>query len=145
MATSPEFISKAAEKEIVKAIQTAEKNTSGEIRVHIEDRCDEELISRVKSTFYRLEMDKTKLRNGVLFYLAANNRQFYILGDQGIHEKVPEDFWEDTIALMKSYFVKKQFAEGLIQGILRAGEQLKKHFPHQKDDQNELPDEISRG
>lgn len=140
-----EFIKQKEEEQIIEAIRAAEKNTSGEIRVHIEAGCDEVTQNRVVSIFDELKMNKTEQRNGVLFYLCANKREFYIYGDKGIHEKVPEDFWEDTIALMKPYFKKNAFAKGLVEGILKAGNQLKAHFPYKKNDINELPDEISRG
>src|SRR5699024_9151640 len=107
--------------------------------------CKDELHTRAQEVFYKLNMQQTKRRNGVLIYLAVNDRKFYILGDKGIHEKVPEDFWESTKDVMQSHFKKGQFKEGLIEGILLAGRQLKKHFPHTEDDTNELSDEISRG
>lgn len=139
------FINKAGEDQIITAIQTAESNTSGEIRVHIEPDCKGELDDRAMAVFQQLEMHKTKLHNGVLFYLAVNDRQFFILGDEGIHQKVPDDFWESTKDLMQEHFKNGEFVQGLSEGILMAGEQLKKHFPHTTDDTNELSDEISRG
>nr|MCU0409475.1 TPM domain-containing protein [Bacteroidales bacterium] len=90
-----------------------------------------------------LGMDKTELRNGVLFYLAVHDRKFAILGDAGINAKVPEGFWDDISSLMKSHFREGRFTEGLCQGILMAGDQLKSHFPFMRDDENELPDDIS--
>jgi uncharacterized membrane protein len=88
-------------------------------------------------------MYKTALRNGVLFYFAVKDRKFAIIGDAGIHAKVPEGFWDKIKELMLKDFIEGKFTEGLSEGILLAGEQLKTHFPHQKDDVNELPDEIS--
>jgi len=145
MAENFRFITKADEKEIIEAIETAESQNSGEIRVHLEPYCKDELHTRAQEVFYKLNMQQTKRRNGVLIYLAVNDRKFYILGDKGIHEKVPEDFWESTKDVMQSHFKKGQFKEGLIEGILLAGRQLKEHFPHTEDDTNELSDEISRG
>lgn len=145
MKRKKEFISPKEEKKIVKAIQKAEQRTSGEIRVHIEANCNGNIADKAKEVFYKLNMKNTKQRNGVLFYVAANNKQFYILGDKGIHQVVPENFWKSTIKVMLPYFKKKQFDQGLIEGILKAGKQLNKHFPHIEDDKNELPDEISRG
>lgn len=144
MAHAEKFISTEEEDKIIAAIQEAEKNTSGEIRVHIEDHWDGDMVKRAYQIFAKLNMHKTAQRNGVLIYLAAQNHSFYIMGDRGIHQKVPVGFWDDTIALMKTYFLKDEFAEGLVAGILKAGKQLKEHFPYQKDDINELPDEISR-
>lgn len=145
MAEKQKFINKAEEEEIIEAIQTAENNSSGEIRVHIEPKCEGDLLERTKSIFQKLKMHETALRNGVLIYLAVNDHKFYILGDEGIHKKVPDDFWESTKDVMQTHFKKNEFVQGLVKGILRAGEQLKTHFPHADDDINELSDEISRG
>lgn len=145
MPTKDKFITQSEEQEIILAIQTAEKNTSGEIRVHIEANCPTQLEKRVKEVFFKLNMQKTALRNGVLIYLAANDRQFYIFGDKGIHQKVTLDFWESTKDLMQAHFKKGEFVEGLVEGILKVGEKLKAHFPYKDDDINELSDEISRG
>ncbi|GGZ45554.1 TPM domain-containing protein [Mesonia mobilis] len=140
-----EFISVKDEEEIVAAIRTSEKNTSGEIRVHIEHKCPTELFERAKAVFHELKMDNTKLENGVLIYLAIEDHKFYIMGDKGIDRKVPDDFWESTKNVMQDHFRKGNFKQGLVDGILKAGEQLKHHFPYQQDDINELSDEISRG
>lgn len=145
MGKREEFISKKDEEVIVEAIQTSEKTSSGEIRVHIEATSKTPLKKRCQEIFQDLEMDQTELRNGVLFYLAVEDRKFYIFGDDGIHEKVPENFWESTKEVMQAHFKKGAFKEGLVEGILLAGEQLKTHFPHADDDINELSDEISRG
>ncbi|MBW2962376.1 TPM domain-containing protein [Mesonia aestuariivivens] len=140
-----ELISAEEEEQIVEAIRTAEKNTSGEIRVHLEKKCPIKILDRAKAVFHELKMDNTKLENGVLIYLALEDRQFYILGDKGIDKKVPDNFWESTKDIMLAHFKKDNFKQGLIDGILKAGEQLKQHFPYQQDDINELSDEISRG
>ncbi|MDT0293625.1 TPM domain-containing protein [Mesonia ostreae] len=139
------LISVNDEKEIVDAIKEAENNTSGEIRVHIEKECKEDVFSRAKDVFEYLKMHETELKNGVLFYVSTSNRQFYILGDKGIDEVVEANFWESTKEIVIAHFKKEQFKQGLVEGILKAGEQLKKFFPYQKDDINELSDEISRG
>jgi len=131
--------------QIKNAIRAAELNTSGEIRVHIEKHCREDVLDRAAYIFKKLEMHKTELRNGVLFYLAVDDRKFAILGDAGINQKVPEDFWEEIKEKMAEKFKEGLFAEGLSQGIRMAGEQLKAHFPYQEDDVNELSDEISFG
>ncbi len=139
------FFSSEDKREIEAAIKEAESNTSGEIRVHIENKCKGEVLDRAAFLFKQLGMEKTKLRNGVLFYLALKNRKFAILGDRGINAVVPEDFWDEIAAMMTEKFREGKFKEGLVQGILRAGEHLKAHFPHQKNDVNELSDEISFG
>lgn len=131
--------------EITNAIRVAETNTSGEIRVHIEKHCKGDVLDRAAYIFEKLEMHKTELRNGVLFYLALEDRKFAILGDAGINQKVPEDFWETTKETVIGKLKEGLYAEGLANGIIMAGEQLKAHFPYQKDDVNELSDEISFG
>ena len=140
-----DFFNKDEKEKITLAIKEAELNTSGEIRVHIEGKCREEVMDRAVYIFEKLGMHKTELRNGVLFYLAVNDHKFAILGDAGINQVVPDDFWDEIKKSMLDFFSEKQFSEGLSQGIKMAGEQLKNHFPYQKDDINELSDEISFG
>lgn len=131
--------------QITNAIRVAEANTSGEIRIHIENSCKGDLLDRAAYIFEKLEMHKTELRNGVLFYLAVEDRKFAILGDGGINAKVDDDFWNSTKEIVISKLKEGLYAEGLSDGILRAGEILKEHFPYQTDDVNELSDEISFG
>ena len=131
--------------QISNAIRVAETNTSGEIRVHIEKHCKTDVLDRAAYIFDKLEMQKTKLRNGVLFYLAVEDKKFAILGDGGINKKVPENFWEEIKDEAIEKFKEGRFADGLADGIVKAGEQLKAHFPYQDDDVNELSDEISFG
>lgn len=131
--------------QIVAAIREAEKNTSGEIRVHIDKKCKEDVLDRAAYMFDALDMQKTTLRNGVLIYLATEDRQFAILGDAGINQKVPVGFWDGVRDLMISNFKQGKFTEGLSEGIKLAGEQLKRHFPYQSNDKNELADDISFG
>jgi uncharacterized membrane protein len=88
-------------------------------------------------------MHATERRNGVLFYLAVRNKEFAIIGDGGINEKVPENFWDKAKNILQKHFRSGKYTEGLVEGILMAGKQLKEHFPHKRDDVNELPDEIS--
>lgn len=131
--------------QIANAIRAAELNTSGEIRIHIEKFCKGEVLDQAAYVFEKLEMHKTKLRNGVLLYLAIEDHKFAILGDVGINQKVSEDFWDKTKETMLANFRENKITEGLTKGILMAGEQLKKHFPYQSDDENEISDEISFG
>ncbi|GAB3548656.1 TPM domain-containing protein [Spirosoma fluminis] len=134
----------ADQQRIVKAIQEAEKATSGEIRVHVEPHCaDQDPMQRAIDVFARLGMHQTKEKNGVLFYLAHADRKFAVVGDKGIDEKVPQDFWESTKDLLRRHFAAGEYAEGLSRGIERAGQQLKQYFPYASDDTNELSDEIS--
>ena len=137
------FFTKEEQQNIVAAIKEAELNTSGEIRVHIENHCKEEALERAAELFYDLKMNHTAARNGILFYLAVKDRKFAIIGDEGINKEVEHDFWNDIKDEMISNFKENKFAEGLIAGILKCGDKLKKHFPYQNDDVNELSDEIS--
>jgi len=138
-----EFFTKEQQAEILAAVKEAEKATSGEIRVHIETHCPEDVLDRAAWIFGKLGMRKTEHRNGVLFYLAVNDRKFAVVGDAGINSMVPEGFWDDIKEILQKKFREGKFTEGLKEGILLAGEHLKKHFPHMKDDVNELPDDIS--
>ena len=137
------FFTAEEQRRIVEAIAEAEMNTSGEIRVHLEKKCNIEVLDRASQVFAKLNMHKTKEQNGVLFYLAVEDRKFAILGDAGINAKTGSDFWNSIKAGMVQEFSKGNFADGLVNGILQAGEQLKSHFPYQSDDVNELPNEIS--
>lgn len=131
--------------QIANAIRVAELNTSGEIRIHIEKYCKGDALDQAAYVFGKLEMHKTQLRNGVLFYLAIEDHKFAILGDAGINQKVPGDFWERTKETVLSKFKEGNITEGLTSGILMAGEQLKEHFPYVKGDKNELSNDISFG
>ena len=143
--SAKKFFTKEQQDAIVKAIENAEHATSGEVRVHIDDGCKEDVLDAAAKVFHKLKMNKTDLRNGVLFYLAVADRKFAILGDKGINEKVPSDFWDNIKETMLSFFKQGQFTEGLCKGIEMAGEKLKTNFPYQLDDKNELSDEISFG
>jgi len=145
MTASKKFFTKEKRKQITDAIAHAEKQSSGEIRLFIDDECKDDVLDRAAFIFKQLEMHKTELRNGVLIYLAMNSRKFAILGDVGIHSKVGEDFWHEAKNEMLQHFVKGDFVTGLTHGIGKAGDALKKHFPHQENDINELPDEIVFG
>jgi len=124
------------------AIKAAEKATSGEVRLYVEDNCKEDVLDRAAFLFAELKMHKTELRNGVLFYLAKKDRKFAILGDGGINAKVGNDFWDHIKTEMLHFFKEEKFAEGLEKGISMAGEALSTHFPYQRNDVNELSDDI---
>ncbi|WP_010252549.1 TPM domain-containing protein [Myroides injenensis] len=146
MATTRDFLSPQDEQEIVQAITDAEKGSSGEIRVHIETNSNKEPLERAKEVFFELGMDKTKDRNGVLFYICINSRFFVILGDEGIDKKVQnENFWEGTRELVINHFKQEKYKEGLILGITKAGKKLQLLFPDTSSSNNELPNEISKG
>ncbi len=127
------------------AIREAEKDTSGEIRVHLDEKCPSAPMERAEAVFNYLGMDKTKLRNGVLIYVACQSKVFAIIGDKGINDAVPENFWKDVTDVMKGFFSASRYAEGLTAAIRMTGEKLKTFFPYRSDDVNELPDEISYG
>ncbi|MEN8202858.1 MAG: TPM domain-containing protein [Bacteroidota bacterium] len=139
------FFSKEEKEKIKSAVKEAELNTSGEIRVHVDNHCKEDVMDRAAWWFGKLEMQKTEQRNGVLFYLAVKDHKFAILGDAGINALTPEDFWDQIKEQMLGRFTEGEFADGLQEGILMAGKALKDHFPYQDDDVNELPDDISFG
>lgn len=139
------FFSNQEQNQIVEAIKQAELNTSGEIRVHVEETCNDDVLDRAAFVFSKLSMHKTQLRNGVLFYMAIKSRKFAILGDIGINQKVPENFWDSIKTHVLNQFKDGKHAQGLSDGIIMAGNQLKHHFPYQSDDVNELSDEISFG
>jgi uncharacterized membrane protein len=145
MSNTAAFLTKEDEQEIVDAIHVAEKNTSGEIRVHIEKTTSIDAYDRAMEVFHLLKMDETELKNGVLIYLAVEDRTFVICGDKGINDVVPNDFWDCTRDVMVTQFKEGHFKQGLINGILRAGDQLQKYFPWEHGNTNELSNEISRG
>jgi len=145
MSKVEDFLTSEEEQEIVAAIGKAEKNTSGEIRVHIEKETSIAAIDRAVEVFQKLHMENTAERNGVIIYVAVKSHQFAIYGDKGINEKVAADFWNCTKDIMAAHFKNGHFKQGLIDGILNAGEQLKKHFPYQDNDTDELSNEISKG
>jgi len=137
------FISDADEQKILQAIARAEKNTSGEIRVHLHKGAKGDVMQNAVRTFEKLGMHKTALRNGILFYIDIDRKEFAVIGDKGIHEKVGKDFWEKLAAILKEHFRNGDYAGGIIRAIDETGMQLKKYFPYHADDINELPDEIS--
>lgn len=128
---------------IIAAIQQAEKDTSGEIRVHFENHTSREALDRATQVFAELKMHKTALRNGVLIYVALDDHKLAILGDAGINAKVADNFWDEIKNNMVARFKSGQICEGITEAILAAGQQLKAFFPYQVDDVNELSDEIS--
>lgn len=136
------FLTPEEEKEIVDAIRSAEKNTSGEIRVHLENKTSVTPLQRAWEVFHIQKMDTTEQRNGILFYLAVEDKKFAIYADEGINAKVPSNFWDDIKTQMQEDFRKGDFCQGIVKGILSAGESLKSFFPSQNGDKNELPDDI---
>lgn len=145
MADVEAFLKASEEQDIVEAIRLAELNTSGEIRVHIEKTSQGDANLRALDVFHTLKMDNTKLQNAVLIYVAIEDKTFVIYGDKGINDVVPKDFWESTKDIIQSHFKSGDYKQGLIDGIIKSGEQLKHYFPYTDLDENELTNEISKG
>ncbi len=145
MSKLEDFLSYEDELEIVDTIRIAEGKTSGEIRVHIESSSTNNLEGHVLEVFHHLKMDNTAARNGVLIYIAVLDKSFAIYGDKGINQVVQSDFWDCTKNTMEEHFKKGAFKQGIIAGILNAGEQLAKYFPWDHSDADELSNEISKG
>ena len=145
--TSPqEFFSPDEIKAITDAVVAAEKNTSGEICVHVDQSCSGDPLEQAKQVFKARALHKTKFRNAVLFYVALDDKKFAIWGDKGINDKVADDFWDNEAALLLQHFKQGQYATGLIEVINLAGEKLQEYFPYeQKGSLNEIENEISFG
>lgn len=142
-----DFFTAAEQQQIVGSIQSAEKRTSGEVRVFVESRCRfVDPIDRATEIFAGLKMQETAARNAVLVYVALKDRQLAIFGDKGIHEKVGTAFWNENVKLILSHFYKANYAEGIARVVTEIGEALYQHFPYDKGtDKNELPDDIVYG
>ncbi|MBO6879083.1 TPM domain-containing protein [Winogradskyella sp.] len=140
-----DFLTTKEEEEIIEAIRIAERETSGEIRVHLEQKCDIDVYERALEVFHILKMDNTRQQNGVLIYVAVDNKAFVIFGDQGINNVVGSDFWNSTRDKISSQFKSGNFKQGIIDGIHEAGKVLSKHFPWEHGDRNELDNTISKG
>ena len=142
-----DFFSQEENNKIVDAIRSAEKCTSGEVRVFVESRCKFiEPLDRAVEIFSELKMENTKDRNAVLLYVALKDRQLAVYADSGIHKKVGDQFWEEAVNKILLHFNKENYANGISQCITEIGEALKENFPYNaEDDKNELPDEIIFG
>ena len=140
--TQKGFLEKLDQDRIVKAIQNAEQQTSGEIRIHVQPKSGSDIRQFAERTFERLGMTKTALRNGVLLFIAAEENRFAILGDRGIDQKVPSGFWDEIAAKLTIRFKNSEFTDGIVEAINAAGDHLKQYFPRATEDVNELPDQI---
>ena len=141
-----DIITEENEKEITEAIGQAEANTSGEIRVHIENNCPHNPLDRAVEVFAALHMHQTRQRNGVLFYVSLKSHKIAVIGDAGINAVVPDNFWDDIKTNVLAAFKNGDYAAGLVKGILMASEQLRNFFPHEgATDVNELRNDISFG
>lgn len=139
------FFSEEEEKQIIEAIKAVENKTSGEVRVHLQRSLKKPVLESAKDVFFKLGMQKTEQRNGVLFFIVPKAHKFAILGDKGLDDVVPETFWEEVRNDMRGFFKDGKFGDGLVHAIHKVGNYLTSHFPVQEDDENELPDEISYG
>lgn len=144
MSKLEDFLSAEDEEEIVEAIRIAEGKTSGEIRVHIEQKCDSDVYEHALDVFHFLKMDNTAQRNGVLIYVAVDNKSFVICGDQGINNIVGADFWNSTRDKISTQFKSGKFKQGIIEGVIETGKSLSKHFPWHHHDNDELDNTISK-
>lgn len=141
-----DWFSAEQNQQIVDAIRAAEKRTSGEIRLFVESRCSYvNALDRAAEIFFGLQMDKTEDRNGVLLYIAMKDRQLAVFGDKSIHEKVGTEFWNSEVKQMLSSFRKENYTEAIVKIIEQIGDALVTHFPYEKEDKNELPDDIVFG
>jgi uncharacterized membrane protein len=142
-----EFFTDTEKQRLVAAIKQAEQNTSGEVRVFIESKCRfMDALDRAKEIFFQLEMDQTEERNATLVYVAVKDKQAAIFGDQGIHQKVGDQYWQSEVMKMLQRFKHEQLAEGISLAVTDLGQALQQYFPYNKDtDKNELPDEIVFG
>lgn len=141
--TLEEFLPEPERQRVKAAIAAAERQTSGEVRVHLDEHCEDPALDRAAFVFAELDMHRTKQRNGVLLYVNVTDRQVAVIGDGGIHAQVGQHFWDDVLELVRLHFIGGRFAEGLIAGVERIGEKLREHFPWERDDRNELSNEIT--
>lgn len=139
-----QFLQALDDARIVAAIEQAERRTSGEIRVFISERAVEDVLEEAGRQFERLGMSRTQSRNGVLLYLAPVSQTFAIRGDEAIHEKCGQSFWEQISAKMTDHLKGGRWTEAIVAGVEQAGEAMALHFPRQADDRNELPNRIER-
>ena len=144
MISAKNFLSEKEKNAVVSAIRAIESNTSGEIRIHIDDSCSEDVLDRAVQVFHHLKMDQTAFRNGVLIYIAVRDKQFAIIGDKGINKKIDEDYWKSISYQMQQNFIRESPSKAIINAVHQIGKTLSTHFPDlDKFDKNELPDEIS--
>ena len=140
-----EFLTRAELDRVRDAVRSAEQRTSGEIRVHLDAAIMEGVLDHAAFVFDDLGMKKTKNRNGVLLYVSVPSRKVAVIGDAGIHAKSGQHYWDSVLELVLSDFREGRFCDGLCAGVERIGEQLREHFPYQRDDVNELDDDVSFG
>jgi uncharacterized membrane protein len=142
-----DFFTEEEKQQLVDAIQKAEQQTSGEVRIYVESKCKYvDALDRAQEIFFSLKMHETAERNGTLIYVAVKDRQAAVFGDEGIHQKVGQKYWEDEVSKMLLHFRNQELVDGMCLGIHDLGQALKFYFPYNSStDKNELPDEIVFG
>ena len=140
-----EFLWRLSDARIVEAIRRAESQTSGEIRVYISDSEVDDPLLAARARFTGMGMAQTRERNGVLIFVAPKSQTFAVIGDEGVHARCGEAFWQSVSEEMRRHFTDDAMTDGIVQAISTAGELLGRHFPRLDDDQNELPDHVERG
>jgi uncharacterized membrane protein len=143
--TLEDFLSEAERQRVKEAIRQAEGRTSGEIRVHLDDAIEDDVLDHAAFVFEELGMHRTKDRNGVLIYVSVPSQRVAVIGDTAIHAKLGDGYWNEVLGILLADFREGRPCDGLCKGVERLGEQLREHFPHQRDDRNELDDDISYG
>lgn len=138
-----DLLTDSQEKRIVKEIQHAERKTSGEIRVHIENMCEGEALVRAAQIFHDLGMDQTQQKNGVLIYIASEDHKAAVYAGKGIHKQVDDHFWSDLLQILLDHFKKEEYETGIVKAVKKAGDKLLELFPYRRSDVNELSNEIS--
>lgn len=143
--SAEDMLDASGRQRVAAAISAAEQGTSAEIRVHIEDHIEEDVLDHAAYVFEELGMQHTRERNGVLIYISAADRLVAVLGDKGINERVPEGFWDRTVELLKAQFAQGCYADGLCDAVQQVADQLQHFFPRRADDRDELSNEVSFG
>ncbi len=139
------FLTKEEEQKVVRSVKEAELNTTGEIRVHLENHCADNTLKHAGMVFHEMGMHETEENTGVLLYVAVKDHKIAIVGDKGINAKVPEHFWENIIEQLGNDFKAEKYCDGLCTALETIGSQLADHFPFKEGDIDELPNEISFG
>lgn len=137
------LLSPTDQERVIEAIRSAESRTSGELRVYVEGRCFGDALRRARRQFERLGMTRTRERNGVLLYFAVRSRKLAIVGDQGVHERLGDTYWQEAAARLREHCARGATGDGLVDAVTALGDELARHFPHRDDDVNELPDTIA--
>lgn len=140
-----DFLTEAERLRVKEAIHQAEGRTSGEIRVHLDEAIEEDVLDHAAFVFEELGMHRTKDRNGVLIYVSVPSKRAAVIGDKAIHERLGDGYWNDVLGILLAHFREGRPCEGLCKGVERLGEQLRTHFPHERNDINELDDDVSFG